>query len=128
MTDKIFAVSNLQELRVMQRVFREAKFCLEADDEEISASPIVAKLFTQLMNVLIAIETETEADSARRGWTKWLDMSDSSRDEWTAALKRAKSNVQWPAWSQIERLEYSKTLFSPFVLTEERLRDFVTSV
>jgi hypothetical protein len=32
------------ELVAMQRVFREAKFCLEPDDEDISGSPIVAKL------------------------------------------------------------------------------------
>jgi hypothetical protein len=43
--DHIFVVDDLGELLALQRVFREAKFCLEPDDVEISDSPVVARLF-----------------------------------------------------------------------------------
>lgn len=128
MSAKPFTVSNLHELRVMQRVFREAKFCVESDDDEISSSPVVAKLFTQLIDALISTQVEVEGEGARERWTKWLDMSDMSRSEWTAALNRAKSDIHWPNRSDEERMEYSKILLSPFVLSEERLRDFIESV
>jgi hypothetical protein len=128
MSTKIFAVNDLHELRVMQRVFREAKFCTESNDDEISSSPVVAKLFTRLMNALIDAEVEVRGEKSRENWTQWLDMSDMSRDEWTAALNRAKKDVHWPSRSTEERIEYSKILFSPFVLSEEKLMEFVASV
>jgi hypothetical protein len=128
MSAKPFTVSDLHELRVMQRVFREAKFCVESDDDEISSSPVVAKLFTQLIDALISTQVEVEGEGARERWTKWLDMSDMSRSEWTAALNRAKNDIHWPNRSDEERMEYSKILLSPFVLSEERLRDFIESV
>jgi hypothetical protein len=60
MNSKIFKVENLVESRALQRVFREAKFCTVADDEEISTSPIVAAMFDRVMEVLVETCVETE--------------------------------------------------------------------
>ena len=66
MTTNSFVVSDLKELLVMQRVFREAKFCKLADDDEVSSSPLVNELFGRLLDALISKEVEQEGERARK--------------------------------------------------------------
>ncbi|MGO4550254.1 hypothetical protein AB4059_04015 [Lysobacter sp. 2RAF19] len=128
MTSKPFLVHDVQELRTMQRVFREAKFCTEADDDEVSESPTVARLFERLMASLIDAEVAISGDSARDEWNKWLLMTDSSRDEWAAALGRARKNRMWQTWTEKEKKACIRTLFSPFVLSDSMVDSFLVSV
>ena len=71
MTTNSFVVNDIVELRVMQRVFREAKFCALADDDEISDSPIVNELFKRLLvlmpsTTVSANQSETFIAALRR--------------------------------------------------------------
>jgi hypothetical protein len=127
MKTKSFVVSEFRELLVMQRVFREAKFCTEADDDEISDSPIVAELFNRLMEALVEAEVELDGEIGREKWKAWLAI-DGSRDEWSAALRRARSNVSWPKWTNEKKSEYVKILLSPFVLSEATRKQFISEV
>lgn len=113
---------------MLQRVFREAKFCKLADDDEVSESPLVAELFGRLMTALIEAQVESEGEIARLKWEKWLEMEDSSRDEWLAVRDRAQRNPLWPNWTEGEKRVYVKTLFSPFVLDDKTLETFVSEV
>lgn len=61
-----FVVEDLGELLALQRVFREAKFCTEPDDVEVSDSPIVAKLFERLIATLVAQAVERDGEGARQ--------------------------------------------------------------
>lgn len=128
MTIKPFEVVDIQELRVMQRIFREAKFCIVADDDEISDSPIVAKLFSRLMTALIEAEVEIDGERARQSWEKWLLMDNPLRSEWSAALLRAQKNIAWHKMNEFEQIEYVKILFSPFVLSVDAIRQFIAEV
>lgn len=127
MDSNIFTVSSYHDLLVMQRVFREAKFCLSPSDDEISASPIVADLFSKLMESLIAAETAIKGESARERWTQWLTI-DESREEWGVAIQRAKCIGEWSSWSHNQRVEYAKDLLNPFIVPAELLQRFVESV
>ena len=122
-----FVVESLVELRVLQRVFREAKFCTEPDDDEISESPIVANLYEKLINILMLRDIEATGDVARQKWMSWLSI-DQDRDEWSAGLKRAKLCSCWMKFSEEERLNYVKTLMSPFILSEFNLKKFIADV
>ncbi len=122
-----FIVDNLTELRALQRVFREAKFCTEPDDKDIAGSPIVAQLFERLMEVLIEQQVTREGDEARRRWNAWLQIDD-SRDEWFAAIRRAKADVRWDRFTESERANYVKILLSPFVLSREMYEKFIVAV
>jgi hypothetical protein len=128
MVIKSFEVSDLHELRVMQRVFREAKFCTVADDDEISDSPIVASLFSRLLAVLVEAEVEIDGENARQSWDRWLMMDNPSRNEWTSARLRAQENHMWDTMPESEKITYVKILFSPFVLSDDAIRQFVTEV
>jgi hypothetical protein len=128
MKTETFQVDSLTELRVLQRVFREAKFCKEADDEEVSASPLVSELFERLMTVLIEAQVRSDGEIAREKWKKWLTMTDSSRDEWLAVRDRARRHPHWLNWTKSERRDYASLLFRPFVLDEKTLEIFVSEV
>lgn len=125
---KSFQVDSLKDLRVLQRVFREAKFCKEADDDEVSASPLVADLFERLMAALIEAQVESEGEVARQKWEKWLVMADNSRDEWLAVRDRAQRNPHWLSWTESEKRDYASLLFRPFVLDKKMLDLFVSEV
>lgn len=122
-----FVVDDLSELLALQRVFREAKFCTEADDVEVSDSPVVAKLFERLIKTLVAQEVERDGEDARQRWVQWLAI-DESRDEWNAALRRAKADTRWAKFSPDERIEFAKLLLSPFTLSPEVIDRFALAV
>ena len=130
MTTKTFSVNGERELMVMQRVFREAKFCTVPDDDEISDSDIVASMFSRLINVLIEVVVEVEArgESGRADWQAWLKMDNPRRSEWGAARLRAKRKKSWPLMSDMERTEYVRLLFSPFILSQKEIDQFVGEV
>ena len=127
MTSKPFMVADLNELLALHRVFREAKFCTEPDDTEISDSPIVERLFRQLMEAIVAAEVEREGESARQKWKQWLAI-DESRDEWSAGVMRATRETAWSAFSEKERREYVSLLMCPFVLDEDVMKRFIAAV
>lgn len=128
MTTKPFVVSEFRDLLVMQRIFREAKFCTEADDDELSDSPIVAELFGKLLESLIESEVQLRGERARENWEQWLAMSDPRRAEWQAAISRAKKKNLWSKWTEAEKNGYVRILFSPFILDVESTRKFIKEV
>ncbi|MFI4954841.1 MAG: hypothetical protein ACHP9Y_02900 [Gammaproteobacteria bacterium] len=127
MVSKDFEVSSLSELLVMHRIFREAKFCLEPDDTEISASPIVAKLYLRLMDALISSDAALNGESAQQRWNEWLTISE-SRAEWRVAIGRAKMEQEWSKWSYQEKSDYVSDLLSPFIITKENIDHFIEVV
>ena len=127
MASKKFEVSDILELRVMQRIMREAKFCTEPDDDEVSPSPIVAQLFSRLMDTLIEAEVEQDGEEARNSWLRWLNM-DSSREEWRAALRRATNEVRGIKMTDEERRTFCEILFCPFKLPPDLLTKFIHAV
>ncbi|NVD69552.1 hypothetical protein HUX88_03140 [Duganella sp. BJB1802] len=127
MDSKSFVVLDYYELIALQRVFREAKFCLKASDEDISASPIVAKLFERALDVLIDVEVGRKGPAAAEDWSKWKKI-DPSREEWMVAHERATKERDWQLWSYSDKLEYVRVLFSPFEISEQLAEEFIISI
>ena len=123
----IFIVDDLGELLALQRVFREAKFCNEPDDVEVSDSPVVARLFERLIATLVDAEVACDGEVAAFRWRRWLEI-DESRDEWRASIRRARADARWLTFSGDERDEYVRLLLSPFSLTPETILKFVSEV
>ena len=124
MTNNVFIVDNLKDLRVLQRIFREAKFSKDADDLEISPSPLVASLFQKLMDALIAEDILQNGQDAGTRWHEWLEIND-SRDEWEAALNRAKNSPYWYTFTEAERIDFVITIFSPFIISSDLIQRFI---
>jgi hypothetical protein len=127
METRAFTVNEPRDLHALQRVFREAKFSDIPNDDEVSSSPVVAALYRQLLDVLIEAEVARSGESARARWQLWLQM-DPGRDEWRAAMHRAKTCAKWPVWTDDERFGFVRLLFSPFLLGSELESKFVEEV
>ncbi len=127
MTSKTFVVDDYTDLLALQRVFREAKFCTEPDDADVSDSPIVASMFERLIATLMAYEIERDGTEAEKRWIHWL-MIDESRDEWDAALRRARTDQRWMVFTAEERAKYVAILLSPFRAPPNVVERFVLAV
>ncbi|SMC20875.1 hypothetical protein SAMN02745857_01064 [Andreprevotia lacus DSM 23236] len=127
MSSNSFLVNDYHELIALQRVFREAKFCFEASDPEISASPIVARLFDRLLDTLIEVDVTRKGDIARKRWADWLSMHP-AREEWQVSVRRAAEEHDWDHWSEDERISYARTLLSPFILAQDLIELFIEEV
>ena len=125
MTTNSFVVNDIVELRVMQRVFREAKFCALADDDEISDSPIVNELFKRLLDALINKCVELDGLEERERWHRWLTMDDPARDEWGAVRDRALRHDKWALWTREEKVDYLRLLCCPFVARDDLISRIV---
>ena len=113
-----FVINQFGDLHALHRVFREAKFCDVANDDEVSTSPIVADLYAKLLAALVEAEVEEFGEPAREKWRRWLQTGP-DRDEWRAVLQRIKKCAEWQNWSDEERIDYARLLFSPFLLTSD---------
>ncbi len=119
-----FTLFDLQSLNDLQRVFREAKFCRLADDEEITDSPRVAALYEELMTELIAKDIAANGEDKGGNWLRWLMITE-KRDEWKVALERVHAHSAWRTYSVEQKADYVKVLLSPFTLTEEAVAHFI---
>ncbi len=127
MTSNLYSIESPIELRALMRVFREAKFCLVPDDTEVSESPIVARMFKNVIENLIEIESSGGNIAAKERWERWLTI-DENRDEWTAATNRAITSINWPTMTLSDRENYVAILLSPFNVSNELVSKFVTTV
>jgi len=127
MTSTNLLLDDYYELLALHRALLEAKFCDEPNDFDVSASPIIARIYKKLIPVLIEAESKKKGEGARQSWDRWLRL-DPSRREWGVALKRAKSERKWASWSPREKRSYVADLLTPFVLEEEIAEKFVLQV
>lgn len=127
MTSSEFIVDDYYELLAIHRAFMEAKFCDDANDRDVSGSPIIASLHQRLIVNLIEASVANDGESERTRWIEWLNLSDTRR-EWTVAIERAQSEIRWKGWSDIEKREYSLSLLAPFTFSDEMLLKFIAQV
>ncbi|MES2933727.1 MAG: hypothetical protein V4805_09605 [Pseudomonadota bacterium] len=128
MASKNFEISDVVELRVMQRIMREAKFCIAENDTEISTSPIVSQLFKRLMDALIEAEVELDGEEARTRWLRWLNLDDPRRDEWQVAVGRAANDGRWEKFTDQEKRDFSENVLCPFTMAPDLLNEFIYAV
>lgn len=80
-----------------------------------------------MVTTLIAEEVARDGEGARKRWEQWLAI-DESRDEWEAAIRRAKKDPRWATFSDDERIEYVRLLLSPFSMSSALVDRFVLAV
>ncbi len=112
----------------MQRIMREAKFCIAENDTEISTSPIVSQLFKRLMDALIEAEVELDGEEARTRWLRWLNLDDPRRDEWQVAVGRAANDGRWEKFTDQEKRDFSENVLCPFTMAPDLLNEFIYAV
>ncbi len=138
----------------MQRIMREAKFCIAENDTEISTSPIVSQLFKRLMDALIEAEVELDGEEARTRWLRWLNLDDPRRDDQhqlrlrqhfardhhfllvaageqadtQVAVGRAANDGRWEKFTDQEKRDFSENVLCPFTMAPDLLNEFIYAV
>lgn len=122
-----FFVNDLFELRVMQRIFREAKFNFDPDDTELQTAPVVVALFERLIESLIAASVAKDGEQERAGWMQWLEV-DSTRNEFWASVRFAQMSAEWNSADSTKRRELALAILGPFKVSEGVLHEFFMAV
>ncbi|WP_332746150.1 hypothetical protein [Hydrogenophaga sp.] len=122
-----FIVDSSPELNALHRVFREAKFSAEPDDDEIADSPQVNAMFLRVMDAIIEQSVKEDGEAARQRWANWLAI-DKSRDEWGASALRARQVKNWAEMNYQEKSRKAKDILCPFTCTPQLLAEFISQV
>lgn len=122
-----FNVDSSPELYALHRVFREAKFSVEPDDEEIADSPQVNAMFLRVMDAIIEQSVKEDGETARQRWATWLAI-DKSRDEWGASVLRARQVKNWAEMNSQEKNRKVQDILCPFTCSPRLLAEFIAQV
>jgi hypothetical protein len=124
-----FEVSSYGELLALQRVFLEAKFAEEPEVDELIMSPFVADMWLRVIRELQKFQSENGKPEAQLGWEQWLrDKIRVGCREWNIAINRTKRHFKAQPWSSEEKKKYAALVFSPFILSEESILEFLNQV
>lgn len=124
MTSKSFIVSDYYDLLNLHKALMEAKFCDEPNNTYVSASPIVARLHNELLEILINADADKNGIKVRGDWERWKTI-DESRREWKIGLERLKYESCWSKFNFDEKVEYTLNLLAPFSVKDEILEKFI---
>lgn len=117
--ERSVVVSGRNELLALHRALLEAKFHGDPNDRDVAASPLVAKLASEVVAALRNEDPE--------GWATWLRVGPERR-EWHCAIAAAR---RWSPWSGLDRetkLAWARTLLAPFEVDPHRVERFVDAV
>ncbi len=105
--------------------FMEAKFHDNPENRDIAGSPIIARIMNDVVDVLSQIDTHADTEA----WAKWRDISSKkSSDIWKNIIKNASKNNMWNTYTEDKKLEIAENYISPFIATEEVLKEFIIEV
>ena len=127
MEDSSFQIENYYELRVAHKMMMAARFCEDPIDLEVPVSPVAAGLHDRIIQKLMAVDIDKGGETAQQEWDEWINISSDTR-EWAICLKRAKNDLRWLTWNDMEQRFYTMTLFSPFEVSENIFAKFVDEV
>lgn len=103
----------------------EAKFHDNPENRDIAGSPIIARIMNDVVDVLSQIDPHANTEA----WVKWRDLSSKKNsDIWRNIIKNASQNNMWNTYTEDKKLEIAENYISPFIATEEDLKDFIIEV
>lgn len=110
----------------LHKALLEAKFHTNPDNPLVSASPIIADLSNELVDILMKMDA-LKNESRVEGWKKWRKIEGQLfyKDR---AVKNATLTNRWLELNDEEKIKYVKTLLSPFEATEQELLSIIEEI
>jgi len=124
MTFKL-STDNYYELLALHKALLESKFNNAPNDFDVSKSPIVNKLYAEVLETLLQAELEKNGEAGKNRWISWFQM-DKAKREWNVALNTVKRERLWSDWDNQKKEDFAKAVVYPFQLNEENLQMFIT--
>jgi hypothetical protein len=125
----MFNVNDDIEILILYRLLLAGKFSGSSFDNDLMASPIVARLVNRLALDVNACELKLggkkaiEFQSARKLLTP-------DRDEWKIAIIYAQKNFmkKWQTWDDEKRKEVIGYLIAPYEISSDHLQQFLIGI
>jgi hypothetical protein len=115
------------DLLALHRTIMEAKFHDPPSNEDVLASPIIARLANDVLDEMIDIETREERGPHDEGWRHWRDVT-SRPDIVRIVMACARQSPHWNKQSRDEKIEYIRCGLSPIHAPPETLERLVDEV
>ncbi|MFJ9450247.1 hypothetical protein [Herbaspirillum sp. NPDC101397] len=124
-------IEHPSELRALFAAIREAKFSSSPlEDVALMTSPFLADVSHRIGELVLLEEEKLHGkEQAQEAWTRWSSLTPERR-EWKMAYDFASNAFlsKWPQWTQEEKEQNCRYLFSPFRATQEMLTVFVNQL
>ena len=130
MSDVRFEVKDYCDLLNLHKALLEAKFHRNPDNELIPASPIIARLHNEIVDLLAKHDYEKKG---KEDWTSWRQIKNRS-DYMEKAIDNAvfydtcKSDSEWDKLGFEEKSEWAKNFLAPFSVTKNDISVFIHEV
>jgi hypothetical protein len=98
----------------------EAKFNNSPNDYDVAKSPLVNKMYSEVLDTLLQAEFKKSGEAGRKRWLEWLNLNQSRR-EWTIIQKTICREKKWQSWDSNQQREFVKEVAFPFTLSDELL-------
>lgn len=125
MTTSAVVISSKYDLLSLHRGLMEARFCDQANDPDVSGSPILAKIHRDIISAIIEADLSDGLSPER--WKAWLKITEDRR-EWSVALKRASVSSLWRGFSYSDKATLTLDLLAPFDVDPEAVEFFIDAV
>lgn len=125
--DKIkLEIEDYYVLLNLHKALLEAKFHENPDNILVSASPIIADLCNELVDILSKKDELKDVKNIGK-WDSWRKLETKSfyRER---AIKNALLYHRWLEMKEEDKVKYAKNLLSPFKATDEELKKFIEEV
>lgn len=124
MSDIQFVINDYYDMLNLHKALLEAKFHESPDNVYVSGSPIVAKLYNELLDRLAESEMKKKG---KENWTNWRKIKNQNLYK-----ERAINNIiqfsQWRVSDYQQKVDLIYNYFSPFNYTEDELPSLVYEI
>ncbi|WP_349943816.1 hypothetical protein ABFV83_10955 [Lacrimispora sp. BS-2] len=124
MGDIQFVIHDYYDMLNLHKALLEAKFHESPDNVYVSGSPIVAKLYNELLDRLAECEAKKKG---KENWTEWRKIKNQNFYK-----ERAIDNIihfsQWRTSDCQQKVDLIYNYFSPFNYTEDELSNLIYEI
>jgi len=125
-----FEIKEYYDLLNLHKALLEAKFHRHPDNELVPASPIIARLHNEIVDLLAKHDFEVKG---KEDWTSWR-MIENRDDYMEKAVDNAvfydtcRHDSEWGKLSFKEKSDRAKNFLAPFTFTEKDVAVFIREV
>lgn len=115
---------NYYELIALHRALLESKFNNSPNDYDVAKSPIINKIYKDIIDSILNIEFEKNGQQGKDKWKSWLQM-DRNKREWEISLNIIKREKFWASWDYEKKSNFALTVIYPFTISSGLLKEFI---
>ena len=128
-----FELFDYDDLLNLHKALMEAKFHDNPDNEYVVGSPIIAKIMNEIVDTLADIDPHAN-ESDWKTWRKLENHLNSTcefefgKTIWDRILHRVSKDKLWEKYNYEEKIVATKNYFSPFIVTDKEIDEFINAV